>query len=195
MRFEETAIADVYRVDTGAVSDQRGSFGRLWCQHEFSKAGSPMPVVQTSLSVTERHGTLRGMHFQRAPSKESKLIYCVRGRIFDVALDLRPGSSTFRCSFGAVLEPGEPFGLLIPPGCAHGFLTLTDDCAVVYHMTDYYAPSLADGVRWDDPGFEIDWPEQPRHILERDAEYPDFDIRSVAGFADYHSQIRDDPHE
>jgi dTDP-4-dehydrorhamnose 3,5-epimerase len=145
----------------------------------------PFPIEQTSLSVSKRRGTLRGMHFQLPPSREGKLVTCVRGRIFDVALDLRPRSRSFLRHFGVELKDDEPRSLFIPPGCAHGFLTLTDDCAILYMMTDFYEPTLSTGVRWNDPAFGIAWPEQPTEVLDRDATYPDFDPRTVDGFADY----------
>jgi dTDP-4-dehydrorhamnose 3,5-epimerase len=125
------------------------------------------------------------MHYQIAPSREGKLIHCVRGRIHDVALDLRPRSPSYLQHFGVDLSPEGATGFFIPPGCAHGFLTLTDDVAVLYMMSDYYDPALSRGVRWDDPAFGIAWPERPREMLERDGSYPDFDPRTVDGFVDY----------
>ncbi len=125
------------------------------------------------------------MHFQLAPSREDKVVHCVRGRIYDVALDLRSHSASYLSHFGIELSASGSQALFIPAGCAHGFLTLTDDCAVLYMMTDFYDPALSTGVRWDDPVFAIAWPEKPLEILERDAQYPDFDPRSVDGFADY----------
>jgi dTDP-4-dehydrorhamnose 3,5-epimerase len=165
--------------------DERGTFRRLWSQREAAAANVGRPVVQSSLSVTSRRGTLRGMHFQLPPSREDKIVQCVRGRIFDVALDLRRRSPTYLEHFGAELSEERPRALFIPAGCAHGFLTLADDSAVLYMMTDYYDPALSTGVRWNDPAFGIQWPEQPRELLERDRTYPDFDERTVDGFAAY----------
>lgn len=185
MHFDRTAVEGVFVVETLAHSDPRGSFRRLWCRQEAEAAHVRGDIVQTSLSVTTRRGTLRGMHFQLPPSREDKVVTCVRGRIFDVALDLRPKSPTYLRHVGVELAEDQPRALYIPAGCAHGFLTLTDDCAVLYMMTDFYDPSLARGVRWDDPAFGIAWPEKPTEILERDAHYPDFDPRTVDGFAEY----------
>jgi len=155
MRFAPTPIRGVSVVDTEPREDVRGSFRRLWCQNEATGAGLPADIVQTSLSVNKRRGTLRGMHFQLAPSREGKVVHCVRGRIFDVALDLRRNSTSYLQHFGLELSSAGSKALFIPPGCAHGFLTLTDDCSVLYMMTDYYDPALSTGVRWDDAAFAI----------------------------------------
>ncbi|HVZ16545.1 MAG TPA: dTDP-4-dehydrorhamnose 3,5-epimerase family protein [Terriglobales bacterium] len=184
MLFTQTSLHGVVLVDTEPKEDIRGSFRRLWCQREVAAAALPTRIVQTSLSVTNRRGTLRGMHFQLPPSREDKLIHCVRGRIFDVALDLRRGSPSYLRHFSVELAASDSKALFIPSGCAHGFLTLSDDCSVLYMMTDFYDPALQSGVRWDDPAFAIDWPERPKEILPRDASYVDFDPGSVDGFSD-----------
>jgi len=185
MQFDPTPLAGVVVATAVAHEDVRGSFRRVWCQREAAEASLPVPVVQTSLSVSKRRGTLRGMHFQLPPSREGKLVTCVRGRIFDVALDLRPRSRTFLKHFGMELRDDEPRSLFIPPGCAHGFLTHTDDCAILYMMTDFYDATLSTGVRWDDAAFGIAWPARPTEVLERDATYPDFNPRTVDRFAEY----------
>jgi dTDP-4-dehydrorhamnose 3,5-epimerase len=186
VRFVASAIQGVEIVEGVSHSDERGSFRRLWCRREFGPdAGTHADIVQASLSQNLRRGTLRGMHFQVAPSRESKLVQCVAGKIYDVALDLRPASKTYLSHFGLELAAHEPRALLIPPGCAHGFLTLTDHSAVVYMMTDYYEPKLSCGVRWNDPRFGIRWPSEPTEMLPRDAAYPDFDAALVQGFTAY----------
>jgi dTDP-4-dehydrorhamnose 3,5-epimerase len=185
MQFKPTPLSGVVVAATAIQQDARGSFRRVWCQRDAEDAALPVPIVQTSLSVTQRRGTLRGLHFQSAPSREGKLVTCVRGRIFDVALDLRPRSDTFLRHFAIELREDDPRGLFIPPGCAHGFLTLTDDCSILYMMTDFYEPTLSNGVRWNDAAFGILWPEPPKEMLERDRSYPDFDARIVDGFASY----------
>ncbi len=184
MKFRPTTVLGVQLVDFVRHADDRGTFRRIWSQREASAAGV-RPIVQSSLSVTLRRGTLRGMHFQLAPSREDKIVQCVRGRIFDVALDLRRGSATYLQHYGTELAEDRPNALYIPAGCAHGFLTLADDCAVLYMMTDVYDASLSTGVRWDDPAFAIAWPDRPRELLERDGSYPDFDEKTVDGFAAY----------
>lgn len=185
MKFSPTSIRGVVVVDTQPNRDQRGSFRRLWCRREADAASLFTEVVQTSLSITNRRYTLRGMHFQLAPSREAKLVHCVQGRIYDVALDLRRNSPTYLQHFGLELSSDGDLALLIPPGCAHGFLTLVEDCAVLYMMSDYYQPALSSGVRWNDPAFGIEWPAAPAEMIERDAKYPDFQPGSVDGFADY----------
>ena len=185
MHFSETSIAGLAVVKHNRLNDSRGSFRRLWCEREFADGRLPGPVVQISLSETQHQGTLRGMHFQLPPSREGKLVQCIRGRIHDVAVDLRPKSASFLSHFGLELAATEDLALFIPAGCAHGFLTLTDDCAVLYMMTDFYDPALAAGVRWDDPRLGIRWPRLPQEILPRDADYPDLDPATLEGFADY----------
>jgi dTDP-4-dehydrorhamnose 3,5-epimerase len=165
--------------------DVRGSFRRLWCHEEFAEHGLLTQIVQVSLSDTKRCGTLRGMHFQLPPSREGKLVQCVAGRIYDVALDLRRRSPSFLAHFGLELSPETNRALFIPAGCAHGFLTLADDCTVLYMTTDFYHPALSAGVRWNDPRFKITWPAQPTEILPRDAHYADFDDDIADKFADY----------
>jgi dTDP-4-dehydrorhamnose 3,5-epimerase len=123
------------------------------------------------------------MHFQLPPSREDKLVQCVAGHIYDVALDLRPNSTTFLRHFGTDLTANEPRALFIPAGCAHGFLTRTENCIVIYTMTDYYDADLSRGVRWNDPAFSISWPEEPIEILPRDAYYPDFDVAAIEPFS------------
>lgn len=185
MKFQPAPIAGVKILELTPHRDERGSFSRLWCLQESADAGTGEPVVQSSLSINRLQGTLRGMHFQKAPSREGKYVHCVRGRIYDVALDLRPNSRTFLKHFGAELSATNDRALYIPPGCAHGFLTLTSDCAVLYMMTDFYRPDLSAGVRWNDPAFGIAWPAAPAEIIERDAAYPDFHPGFVDSFADY----------
>ena len=185
MRFSKTTVEGVKLVEFDRYVDDRGTFRRLWSQREAADANIGRAIVQSSISVTSRRGTLRGMHFQLPPSREDKVVQCLRGRIFDVALDLRAKSTSYLQHFGTELSEEQPRALYIPAGCAHGFLTLTDDCTVLYMMTDYYNSALSTGVRWDDPAFSIAWPERPAELLERDRTYPDFDDKSVRGFAGY----------
>ena len=184
VNFQPTPVNGVTLVDSSPHLDARGSFCRLWCLREFEDAAVAGQMVQVSLSETRRRGTLRGMHFQLPPSREGKLVRCVAGRIFDVAVDLRPNSKTFLAHFGAELAAGG-HALYIPPGCAHGFLTLTDDCAVLYMMTDFYEPTLQAGVRWNDPRLNIEWPQEPVEVLPRDTAYPDLNLALLEGFVGY----------
>lgn len=175
MRFEDTSLPGVQLIHLDLLSDSRGHFARSWCAREFASHGIDVTMVQGNLSRNHRRGTLRGLHFQRTPSREGKLVRCVRGRIFDVVLDLRESSTGFLTHYAVELAGDSNSMLYIPPGVAHGFQTLEDDTEVSYLMSDYYAPEYADGVRWNDPAFGIEWPIQPPPAMsERDGQYPDF---------------------
>jgi dTDP-4-dehydrorhamnose 3,5-epimerase len=173
MRFTQTEIAGVVLVDAVSHSDARGAFARLHCPEEFAAAGHPFEPAQTSLSRNPKALTLRGMHYQPAPFAETKLVRCVRGRIFDVAVDLRPDSPTHRRWIGTELSAKNLRAFLVPEGVAHGFLTLEPDTDVLYQIAPTFEPGHEAGVRWDDPAFAIAWPEAPALISERDATYPD----------------------
>ena len=175
MEFRDTAIPGVCEVLLQRNEDERGYFARTWCAREFSARGLPKHWVQSSVSHNARKGTLRGLHFQRPPSSEAKLVRCEQGAVHDVALDLRPGSPSFLEHVAVVLESGRGNALFIPPGVAHGFQLLADDTRVLYLMSDFHAPELADGVRFDDPAFGIAWPLPVSVIAARDRDYPDFD--------------------
>lgn len=175
MRFEPLAIDGAALVRLEPHPDSRGFFARTFCVEEFARAGLPTPVVQASVSFNERAGTVRGMHFQWPPSREGKLVRCVRGRLYDVLLDLRPQSSAYLRHVAVTLDEDNRDAVFIPPGIAHGFQTLLPRTEVWYQMTGSYAPALAAGVRWNDPAFAIRWPMPESEISERDARYPDFD--------------------
>ena len=174
MRFSQTAIPGVLVVDIEAREDERGAFARLQCPDEFAAAGQPFAPAQTSLSRNPQAGTLRGMHYQPPPHAEAKLVRTVRGRMFDVALDLRSGSPTRTKWFGIELSSGSANALFIPEGVAHGFLTLEPDTDVLYQISPKFEPGHEAGVRWNDQAFAIAWPQAPALISERDATYPDF---------------------
>jgi dTDP-4-dehydrorhamnose 3,5-epimerase len=155
--------------------DERGFFARIWDPDEFSAAGLTPTLAQSSLSRNALRGTLRGLHFQRAPHQEVKLVRCVRGAVFDVVLDLRPDSSSYLRALGVELTHENGRALYVPEGCAHGYQTLLDDTDVLYFISRAYAPEAADGVRWDDPAFNIAWPDTARRtVSERDRSWPDF---------------------
>lgn len=175
MRFDATPIEGVVRIDAEPALDDRGWFARLHCESDFAAQGLPARMVQTSLSHSTARGTVRGMHFQRPPSREGKLVRCVRGAIYDVVIDLRAGSSSYLQHVSAELTAANRSALFIGPGLAHGFQTLEPDTEVLYQMTDFHDPSLASGVRWNDPAFGIEWPLPAVMIHTRDAAYPDFD--------------------
>jgi dTDP-4-dehydrorhamnose 3,5-epimerase len=174
MRFAETALAGVVTVDLDAAQDERGFFARTFCEDEFRNAGITMQPRQTNVSHNIKAFTLRGMHYQAAPHGETKVVQCIRGRIFDVVVDLRSGSPTHRRWVGVELAPDLRRMLFIPEGCAHGFLTLEDESDVFYLMGSAYVPEAGRGVRWNDPAFGIVWPAPPRVISARDGSYPDY---------------------
>ncbi|MBV1703231.1 MAG: dTDP-4-dehydrorhamnose 3,5-epimerase family protein [Hyphomicrobiales bacterium] len=172
MKFAATGIEGVVRVSPEPARDGRGFFARLHCADEFARAGHPFAPAQTSLSRNDAALTLRGMHWRAAPFAETKLVRVVRGAAFDVAVDLRPGSPTFRAWVGARLDAAGGDALLVPPGCAHGFLTLEEGTDVLYQIDRAYAPGHDRGFRWDDPAAGIDWPAAPAVVSARDATWP-----------------------
>lgn len=176
MRFRETPLRGAFVMEIEPHADARGYFTRTWCAQEFEQQGLPAHLVQASLSHNLRRGTVRGMHTQLPPSKEGKIVSCIRGRIYDVIVDGRPGSPTFLQSFGIELSAEAHNALYIPPTMLHGFQTLEDDSEVFYQMTDFHAPALAWGARWNDPAFDIRWPlVSDLTMSDRDRTYPDFD--------------------
>ena len=172
MIFRETTLAGVTLVLIERYADARGSFGRTFCATEFARQGLPTAFVQASASVSTRAGTLRGMHYQRAPHEEGKLVRCVRGAIYDVVADLRPGSPSFKRWEAFELREGGDATLYIPEGCAHGFQTTADETEVAYQMTAPFAPEAATGFRFDDPAFAITWPGPATIISEKDQAWP-----------------------
>jgi dTDP-4-dehydrorhamnose 3,5-epimerase len=174
MNIRPTALKGVMIVCAAVNTDERGLFARTYDAALFAAAGLPTEWPQCNTSWNARKGTLRGLHFQAPPQPDPKLVRCTRGRIFDVAVDLRPVSPTFRRWTAAELSEANRNALAIPAGCAHGFLTLEDNCEVFYMMGEIYVPELANGVRWNDPAFAISWPAEPIAISDRDANWPDF---------------------
>jgi dTDP-4-dehydrorhamnose 3,5-epimerase len=171
MRFLPTAVDGAYVIEIDVHSDERGAFARTFCEDEFRAAGIDFRPVQMNISRNRHRHTLRGMHYHPAPHEEPKLVQCVRGRIFDAAVDLRPGSPTYLKTAHVELDAEGDRLFYIPPGCAHGFLTLADRSDVLYGMGIAYVPGVALGQRWDDPAFDIPWPARPAVISERDASY------------------------
>jgi dTDP-4-dehydrorhamnose 3,5-epimerase len=172
--FAPTIIPGCMRVRPEPIADSRGLFARTFCEDEFARAGIPFRALQCAATYSEKAFTLRGMHWQAAPSREGKLVRVTRGRIFDVAVDLRPDSPAYLRWVGVELDAEGREALHIPPGCAHGLLTLEAGTEVFYQMSDVHRPDLARGARWNDPRFAIAWPREPEMILPRDAEYPDY---------------------
>jgi len=178
MLFEALELSGAALVKMERHTDERGFFARSVCVEEFRAHGLPAEFVQSSVSWHRRRGTVRGMHFQWPPSREGKLVRCLRGAIHDVLLDLRPTEPTYLRYRALVLDQENRDAVFIPSGVAHGFQTLADDCEVLYQMTDVHAPALAAGLRWNDPAFGIGWPITAGiAVAERDASYADFDRR------------------
>ncbi len=174
MKFQKTIVEGLFVVSTEAQTDNRGGFARVFCEIEMAENGNPFHVIQSSISSNSKKCTLRGLHYQSDIAPETKLVRCVRGAVWDVVVDLRPSSSTYLKWFGTELSGANLMAMLIPSGCAHGFITLTDHAEILYMMDQAYVPDSAQGVRWDDKAFAIQWPKQPAVISERDAAYADF---------------------
>jgi dTDP-4-dehydrorhamnose 3,5-epimerase len=172
--FTETKLAGAFVIDLERRSDDRGFFARTFCQQEFESHGLNARVEQCNVSFNKRKGTLRGMHYQAAPFAEAKLVRCTSGSIYDVIIDLRPASATFKQYLAVELSAENRRMLYIPEDFAHGFQTLQDDTEIFYQMAQRYSAEHARGVRWNDPAFGIEWPEGERIIIERDRNYADF---------------------
>ena len=172
MIFRETPLPGAYVIEPQPIADDRGFFARRWCQRELSAVGLETGIVQSNVGFSHRSGTLRGLHFQRPPHAEVKIVGCTRGALFDVIVDLRPGSPTHRRWFGIELHEGNGCMLYVPRGCAQGYLTLVDDTEMYYHTTEFYHPESASGVRYDDPAFGIAWPREVAVISRQDREWP-----------------------
>jgi dTDP-4-dehydrorhamnose 3,5-epimerase len=175
MRFTTTPVDGVAVVEIDRIADDRGFFARIWDRDEFARHGLEADWVQANVGRSIRAGTLRGMHYQRDPHAEVKLVRCTRGAVYDVALDLRPGSPSYLRWTGVTLSADEHTMLYIAEGCAHGYQTLADDSEIVYHIHPAFDADAGRGVRWNDPSFGIAWPDaDPRIMSARDANYPDY---------------------
>ena len=175
MTFTETPLAGAFIIDIGFIEDERGFFARTWAPDEFARHGLDPTLSQCNLSWNKRKGTLRGMHFQRPPFQEIKIVRCTRGAILDVIVDLRRDSPTFRQWTSVELNAESRRMLYVPKGFAHGYLTLTDDAEVYYHVSAPYEPTHATGVAWNDSAFGISWPFPPTVISEKDRTWPAFE--------------------
>jgi dTDP-4-dehydrorhamnose 3,5-epimerase len=175
VKFTETTLQGAYILDIEPIEDERGFFARSWCREEFGAQGLHCTFVQSNISFNKTKGTLRGMHYQVKPNEEAKLVQCTRGAIYDVIIDLRSQSRTFKQWVAVELTAANHRMLYVPEGLAHGFQTLEDDAEVFYLMSEFYHPECAQGVRWDDPAFGITWPQSDRRIIsDKDNAYPDF---------------------
>jgi dTDP-4-dehydrorhamnose 3,5-epimerase len=174
MIFHETKLAGVFEIKIEPKADERGFFARAWCREELESHGLNPQLAQCSISFNNCKGTLRGMHYQAAPYPETKIVRCTRGSLYDVVVDLRHDSATFKQWIGVTLSSTERNMVYVPAGCAHGFITLEDSTEIFYQISEFYKPDLSRGVRWNDPAFQITWPVAVEVISERDRTYPDF---------------------
>jgi dTDP-4-dehydrorhamnose 3,5-epimerase len=175
MIFTETPLRGLYLIDLEKKGDDRGFFARAFCEKEFAGHGLVTHFVQVNNSLSAQRGTLRGMHYQLQPKAETKLVRCIRGAIYDAALDLRQGSLTFGKSFGAELTAENRRMLYVPKGFAHGFLTLSNDTEALYFVDEFYSPDHERGVRWNDPKFNMSWPAEPVVLSDKDKNQRSFD--------------------
>ena len=172
MIFHKTKIEGLYIIESELKIDERGYFARIFCKEEFAKIGLNFEIVQVNRSLNLKKGTLRGMHFQKPPKAEDKIVQCLKGAIYDVAIDLRKDSPTYGEWLAEELNEESKKMFLIPKGCAHGFQTLTDNCELLYFMSEFFSPENASGVRWDDPFFNIPWPIKNPILSEGDKNWP-----------------------
>lgn len=173
MKFKKTKIEGVYNIELDPRGDVRGYFARVFGKDELPP-DLKFNIVQINRSRTQKKGTIRGLHFQNKPNREDKIVQCLRGKIYDVALDIRKNSKTFGKYVGVELSEDNKKMLLIPKGCAHAFQTLTPDVIVEYFVSEYYSPKKEGGIRWNDPLFKINWPVRRVIVSEKDGNWPDF---------------------
>jgi dTDP-4-dehydrorhamnose 3,5-epimerase len=172
MRFIATNVEGAYVIEPHKIKDERGFFARAWCEDEFTRAGLSAVIKQSNMALNPAAGTLRGLHYQRAPYEEVKVVRCVKGAIFDVVVDLRPASPTYLRWQGVELNDESDLALYVPAGCATGYLTLVPNAAMQYHTSERYVPESATGVRYDDPAIGIEWPMRPSLISQPDRAWP-----------------------
>ena len=178
MLFTETRLKGAFIIQLEKRGDERGFFARTFCQNEFSDHGLNTQISQANLAYSRFKGTLRGMHYQARPHAEAKLVRCTKGAVFDVAVDLRPDSVTYCQWFGVELSSDNDKMFYIPEDFAHGYMTIEDHCELTYMVSAFYAPDAEQGVRWDDPTFEIKWPLTPKIISDKDKKWADFNPAS-----------------
>lgn len=176
MLFNPTPLLGAFTIDLEKRGDDRGFFARFFCEKEFSEAGLETRFVQINNSSSGKRGTLRGMHYQLPDAAEVKVVRCIKGALFDVIVDLRPDSPTFKQWFGAELTAENRRMMYVPRGFAHGFITLEDDTEAFYLVSAFYAPQNERGLRWNDPAIGIQWPVNPVDISEKDGKWPDLDV-------------------
>jgi len=169
MNFIPTKFKDAYIIEIKKIGDERGYFGRVWCEKLFKEMGLNSNIAQINTSHNKEKGTLRGLHYQKAPHEEAKIVQCVRGSIWDVIVDMRPKSPTYLDWLGVHLNDENRSMLYVPEGFAHGYQATSDDSSILYPATDFYAPESEAGVRWNDPKIGIEWPLPPINVSEKDS--------------------------
>ena len=174
MIFTKTKIPGAVIIELGKFEDERGFFARAWCKNEFETNDLTLEWVQTNLALSRKRGTLRGLHYQAAPYEEAKLMRCIKGAIFDVIIDLRSDSPTYRQWLGVELTADSHKMFYVPEGTAHGYQALTDDAEVLYQVSQFYTPGAERGVRYNDPTFGVEWPLKVQMISDKDRNWPDF---------------------
>ena len=174
MKFTETKLKGAFIIDLERLEDDRGFFARAWCKNEMEQHGCSADLKQANLSLSKKKGTLRGMHYQISPHEESKLVRCTRGALYDVIIDLRRDSTTYKQSIGVELTADNQRMLFVPEGFAHGFITLEDETEAFYLVTEFYTPGAEKGIRYNDPALAIEWPIPVAEISDKDATWPDF---------------------
>lgn len=182
MIFIETKLTGAYLVKPQRFADARGFFARVWCEREFSERGLVANMVQANIAYSEHAMTLRGLHYQEAPHAEAKLLRCLSGAVYDVVIDLRTDSPTYKHWLGTELTARDQAMIYVPEGFAHGYLTLQDNTEVFYQVSEFYAPAAEKGIRWDDPAFAIEWPAQGELIIsDKDRGWRDFEEAVITG--------------
>jgi dTDP-4-dehydrorhamnose 3,5-epimerase len=178
MIFQETTLSDAYVIEPERINDHRGFFGRIWCKNELKQRGLKPELAQSNVGFSYKKGTLRGLHFQKPPHAEVKIVRCTRGSIFDVIVDLRHESPSYKRWFGVELTEENRRMIYVPEGFAQGYLTLADNTEMYYHTSEFYSPSSAFGIRYNDSEFGIVWPTEVTVISQQDREWPDYSSRS-----------------
>jgi dTDP-4-dehydrorhamnose 3,5-epimerase len=177
MQFSKTHVTNAWLIDPSPHKDERGRFMRAWCKKEFTEHKIQFTPVQANMGFSVNKGTIRGMHYQKTPASEAKLVRCTKGAIFDVALDINPKSPTYTQWIGAELNPLNARMLYVPKNCAHGYQTLEENTEIHYMTSAYYTPNLVRGIRYDDPAFKIQWPIPITVISDQDSQWPLLKIR------------------
>ena len=175
MIFNKTKLDGAYNIQIDKKEDERGFFGRTWDSKEFEKRDLKSQFVQCNVSLSLKKGTIRGLHYQEKPYQEAKLIRCTRGKVFNVIVDLRPESKTYKQWYGIELSSENYKGIYVPEGFAHGFQTLEDDTEVFYQMSEFYMAKYARGIKWNDESFDIKWPLNPTMMSQKDLSYQNFE--------------------